>query len=127
MTTYSTWEYYTGEYGGQLPQAEYQRRAPSAAAEINRLTLWQAPSAPDSMAEALSQCECEFVDILASTETSGAAPGVTSVTNDGFAIQFDGKGYVSVNAALKDRAGRWLGGPVNLLFSGAVVKNVCDI
>lgn len=126
MTTYSTWEYYSGEYGGQLPQAEYNRRAPDAKYEIDRLTMGNAATAPDTMADRLARCECKMVDVMAASADLGLTAGVSSVNNDGFSVSFEAGASAAYRREVENIARALLTQPVNLLFSGAVVKNVCD-
>ena len=126
MPTYSTWVYYETEYQGQLDMPEYGRLAPAAKHEIDWMTQGKAEDARAAMADQLARCECEMVDMLATSQSLGMAPGVSGVSNDGYSVSF-AVGAREACEKERTRIGRkYLTRPVNLLFSGAVVKNVCS-
>lgn len=131
MITYSTYGFYTTEYGGKLDASVYKRIAPTAKAEIDRLTFNHAATAPDSMAENLSWCECYMIDAINGFNSVAEIlpAGVGSVSNDGYSISRGGlNGQSTEDAetqAKRDIAQKWLRYPVNLLYRG--VDHVCHL
>ena len=123
MATYSTWPYYTETHKGMQPQAAYDQYAIDAKYEIDRLTMGRAQTAPVSMADALSMCECRMVDTIASVRMLGDFPGMTAINNDGFSAVFSSPANVALTGELANIARKFLVFPVNLMFRGAVVKH----
>ncbi len=123
MQGYSSWEYYSQTYGGALAQEAYDKKAPAAAAEINRLTFGRAATAGSEMADALALCECRMADAMAEADSFGFAPGVTEVNNDGVSVSIRGGAPAAARKELRQIARETLCLPTNLLFGGAVVKN----
>lgn len=125
-STYSTWEYYCEEYCGALGEDGYSKLAHKAFGEINRRTFGQAKAAPASMAEALRDCECELVDVLASFEDSYALlpKGINSINNDGFSASASGGNSKTdsresvEDAEIRLICQRYLLYPVNLMYAG---------
>lgn len=122
-STYSTWEYYHGTYRGSADEDEYAQLSLLCAMEIDRLTLGEATKAPEVMQERLALCECRMVDsVIASNELS-VAPGVASVSNDGFSVSFkDGDASAANRREIVNIARELLTYPVNLLYRGAVIR-----
>lgn len=124
-STYSTWDYYSGEYGGTLPQQIYWRRAVEAKMEIDRQTFGRAATAPVIIADRLALAECRLVDAINShreIDTSGEAQ-VTSVNNDGWSESRKLQTRQERQAQYRDIIVELLSFPVNLLFAGACVRN----
>lgn len=111
---YSTYDLYQ-KNGGALDQDTYVLLAPKAAYILDHETMGQARDAPASMAEALADCECALIDVLASGHF--AADGVQSFTNDGYSeTRVSAK---ESRAALRSLLAQYLSVPVNLLgFAG---------
>ena len=127
FTTYSTWEYYSGTFHGELSQEQYLRESIRAAGMINRLTYGSAKTAPAEMAEALAICECEIVDVLfAFRQSFSQLPrGMRSINNDGFSASAE-SGYAQSTssreeeelASAREICINYLLEPRNLMFSG---------
>lgn len=124
MSTYSTWVFYSETYHGSVPEAVYQQKAILAAMEIDRLTMGKAITAPATMTERLSLCECHMVDVMAASDALGLAPGVTSMSNDGLSVSMGGSAASAQAEELAGIARSYLIFPENLLFCGAVVRDV---
>lgn len=125
-STYSTWEYYHGEYHGNLSEGVYTRQAIKAAAEINQRTFGRAKAAPAYMADALRDCECELVDALASFEASYALlpMGIASINNDGLSVSANsgnaniGGREATQRAEVRAICQKYLMAPENLMYAG---------
>lgn len=124
--TYSTWEYYSTTYHGQLDVNTYRRLSIQAAGEINRHTFGRAKTAPETMQAALCLCECELVDALNTFAQSYALlpRGISSINNDGFSASTNSgnsrKDSREANQAaeIHDICSKHLLEPVNLLYAG---------
>ena len=97
--------------------------------EIDTFTLGKATTAPESMADRLAMCECKMIDTIAAVDSIGLAPGITSMSNDGFSVStsnYGGKADVAgaMRAELATTANAYLAFPVNLLKHEVVV--CCD-
>lgn len=97
--------------GGKLSAGDYTVLAKEAAYMIDHATMGQAQSAPDSMSEALADCECALIRAL---EGGSFQTGtVQSFTNDGYSeTRMSG---TESKAALRGLMARYLTQPVNLL------------
>lgn len=125
-STYSTWAFYSGDYGGNLPEETYRRRALDAKLEIDRLTFGRAASAPESMTERLALAECRLVDAINSYREADAnttMAGVTSINNDGYSISMAAVSQQERQNAYRQIALDLLAYPINLLYAGACVRN----
>lgn len=123
-STYSTWDFYFGTYGGKLPKSQYEAFALRAKAEIDRATFGRAAAAQSGpMKDNLALCECELVDALHAY--SEIPKGVASVNNDGLAVTYVSATNTTMNepAAATRICRKHLTMPENLMFAGAVVCN----
>lgn len=125
-STYSTWEYYSAEYGGKLNEHTYGRLASVAAGEIDRRTFGNAKTAPASMTGKLCACECELVDAFYSFEESEKIlpKGLNSMSNDGLSASTSyGSSKTDSREAAKETeirvvCQRHLLWPKNLMYAG---------
>lgn len=118
--TYSSWEFYSSNYGGQLTEGEYQKYSLGAKAAIDARTFGMAQTAPDIMAENLACCECELLDAM---HAFAQVPrGVASINNDGYAISYvsrtNGQNIENEADTSEEIYRKWLMFPHNLLYGG---------
>lgn len=84
---YSDYSFYLSEYRGTIPEAEYSRLLPRAAAEIDRMTFNRARNASGDSLAAVKMAECAVIDELNYQGTAGAGD-VTSESNDGISRSY---------------------------------------
>ena len=120
MSTFTDYAYYTAN-GGRLPEADYNASVNDAYAEILSQTNGAALTAPQEMQDAVKQCECALVDVVAGYKATAAAlpKGIGSISNDGFTVSVGtGGGASIIKAEAQERAtvcARYLQWPVNLM------------
>lgn len=125
MVTYSTWEYYSGDYGGKLSKEQYDRNSVKAMFEIDSRTYNKSRTAPESMSAALRDCECELADAVQNfIELYAMLPkGIASVSNDGISVSATTKNAADGQATTEEEEYRaiclrHLTRPVNLMYRG---------
>lgn len=126
-STYSTWEFYSCNYKGQLDQDTYTRLAIRAKGMIDYYTRGGAAGAPESMVDNLAYAECELVDAISSFDSvslSGGISGVSSVNNDGYSISFSSTARTDQQKRTLGILQTYLTYPINLMSSAARVRNI---
>ena len=117
MKTFSTFEFYTGEYRGKLGNDDYNAASNKAYAEIVSRTNGRALNAAASMKDNLSMCECEMVDAVHSF--SQVPKGISSENTDGYSVTYGGRnsndGLSGEADTYSEICGRWLRFPEDLL------------
>lgn len=107
--------------GGFLPEEAFAVYSYRAGRLIDRLTFGRAQAhclECDACRASLADACIRLVDLLAAQAALGSAPGVASVSNDGFAVSFSGNA-----AGLEAQAGALLANalgadPHGLLYRG---------
>lgn len=113
---YSDYNFYKNTYMGELSEAEYNRLAPHAGDEIDRLTFGRARTATGSDLQAVQKAECAVVDEMQRLERGG---DIMSETNDGISRSFAANGAVvkSHSQCIAAAANKYLY-LTNLTFAG---------
>ena len=109
---YSNYQQYQ-QRGGTLPENEYQALAQRASEIIDYYTAGRAAGA-ETMAPAISACECELVGFLdAGGDVSAAA--VQSENNDGYSVTYADMTQAEKTQAMLSILKRYLTFPENLM------------
>jgi hypothetical protein len=125
VTVYSTYEYYTNDFCGGLPEPEYDKYAQDAAFEIDRLTFGRASGASATMKDKLAFCECRMIESIRAADSIGVTTtaGVSGVNNDGYSVSFQTDAAAAYRRELEGIAKRYLTFPANLMYCGAMVHD----
>lgn len=119
MSTFADFAYYTA-HGGKLTETAYNASVYEAYAEILSQTNGAALTAPEEMQDAVKQCECALVDVVAGyKDTAAALPkGISSINNDGYTVSAGAGGASILRAEAQERAAvcvQYLQWPENLM------------
>lgn len=83
---YADYGYYTGTFFGTLPTAEYNKKATTASAHLDRATFGRIGAVTDTdILDRVKMACCEVVDVLKLNEDGG---GIASETNDGVSVSY---------------------------------------
>lgn len=81
----ASYEFYTKEFCGRVPQSDFLRLSVKAAAYLTQLTAGRVNAAlPAAMADSVQYALCEVIDAMAENETAEIA----SESNDGASVSY---------------------------------------
>lgn len=112
------YEFYSGTYKGELPQADFDRLMLPSSAFVDDLTMGRAADEDLTEDELLrvKLALCAVVDAMALNEKMG---GVTQETNDGISVSYSAQYVQATGKRLREAAVVYLA-QTNLLYRGAV-------
>ncbi len=114
---YADYAYYTGEYGGAMPEADFKRLARQASAYLDNVTFERIKSTlPKSMMDKVRDACCAAADAYLLAEQGG---GIASEANDGISVTYvAGVGNTKTeNQRLREAVSLYLGN-TGLLYRG---------
>lgn len=114
---YADYAYYTGEYGGAMPEADFKRLSRQASAYLGSVTFERIKSTlPKSVMDKVKDACCAVADAYLLNEQGG---GIASETNDGVSVTYvAGVGNSKTDGQrLREAAGLYLGN-TGLLYRG---------
>lgn len=84
--TYADYAYYSQEYGGTMPEADFKRLSRQASAFLDMVTFDRIASGqPEKVMEKVKAACCAVADAYLLNEQGG---GVASETNDGVSVTY---------------------------------------
>lgn len=113
---YADFAYYSGEYGGTMPEADFKRLSRQASAFLDRVTFDRvAAGQPEAVMEKVRAACCAVADAYLLNEQGG---GVASETNDGVSVTYvAGVGSKTDDQRLQEAAALYLA-HTGLLYRG---------
>lgn len=88
MNAYATYDYYTDEYGGDMPEIQFKRQAVRASLYIDKITFDRIKSL-DNIPEGVKYACCEMCDVLYAYDMAKVdGKDVQSVSNAGYSVTF---------------------------------------
>ena len=114
---YADYAYYSQEYGGAMPEADFKRLSRQASAFLDMVTFDRIASGqPEKVMEKVKAACCAVADAYLLNEQGG---GIASETNDGISVTYvAGVGNSKTDGQrLREAAGLYLGN-TGLLYRG---------
>lgn len=116
---YTEYEFYTEQYGGSLPEQEFQRMEVRAGYYLDTLTGNRLRGHPERVTDAVKMAVCALVEELHQQEDVRKRGRVASFQNDGYSETLSyGRDSRSDTRRLRDIAHLYLTG-TGLLYRGA--------
>ncbi|WP_087064770.1 head-tail connector protein [Intestinibacillus massiliensis] len=110
---YADYAYYTGGYGGMMPETDFSRLSRRASAYLDRMTFGRAARPPEALAGKVRDACCAVADEMYRQAQGGEVAGVS---NDGYRETYVPSGKTP-DARLYAAAALYLGA-AGLLYRG---------